>query len=281
MRVGGIDVKKILMMAAVFWISLGMVASAEQQKAEEYRQILQSGTFYIEYADVVNTEAGQHQMLAANNGVRIKWRNEIKRGGGGLLGMIVPFAGLIESKDRIPVTMYKDGKLYQFKDKKIGTVASLEQLKSETLNPRENWQYAKNNISLPEGLHVFALNDAYNQITSGSSAVPRYIGSSIEEIDKVAYEVDTYKAETASAAGGVLYSTNYMLYYANNELKIISVKLNIDEGEAVETKRYIIYKISSELPDGIMTIPSGCQVYIAGTGDMNDLIENPVLAETF
>lgn len=268
------------MMVMIVWICFGMVASAEQQKAEEYRQILQSGTFYIEYADVVNTEAGQHQMLAESNGVRIKWKNEIKRGGGGLLGFIVPFAGLIESKDRVPVTMYKDGKYYQFSSKKIGTVATPEQLKCATLNPRENWLYVKNNLSLPDGLHVFAVNDIYNQITAGSS-MPSYLASSTEEIDKITYDVDTYKVETTNAAGGILYTTKYMLCYADNELKMISVRVSGNDGEAVETKRYTIYKISRELPEGSMTIPAGCQVYAAGIGDMNDLIENPILAESF
>lgn len=280
MRVGGIDVKKILMMAAVFWISLGMVASAEQQKAEEYRQILQSGTFYIEYADVVNTEAGQHQMLAANNGVRIKWRNEIKSGGGGLLGMIVPFAGLIESKDRIPVTMYKDGKLYQFKDKKSGLVATEEQLRDENINPLENWQHIKNNLSLPEGMQIFALNDLYNQEKIGTT-IPQYESSGMKEINGKQYEVDTYLSQTKSVGGKVFYSTQYLMCYKEGELDKIVVNLLTDGLEPIEINSYMIYKISGELPENIMQLPEGCQVFRAGMGDMNDLIGMPVLIEKY
>lgn len=267
-------------MVMVVWICFGMVASAEQQKAEEYRQILQSGTFYIEYADVVNTEAGQHQMLAESNGVRIKWKNEIKRGGGGLLGFIVPFAGLIESKDRVPVTMYKDGKLYQFKDKKSGLVATEEQLRDENINPLENWQYVKRNLSLPEGMQVFSLNDLYNQEKIGTT-IPQYENSVTKEIDGKRYEVDTYLSQAKSVGGKTFYSTEYLMCYKDGELERIIVNVLSDGLEPVESNKYIIYKISGELPENIMQLPEGCQVFSAGMGDMNDLIGMPVLIEKY
>lgn len=268
-----------MVIAVALILGLVSLANAEHQKAEEYRQILQSGTFYVEYADVVNSQAEQHQMLVEDKGTRIKWKNEVKKAGGFLSGLI-PFGDLIKTKDRIPVTMYKDGKYYQFSGKKMGIVATEEQTKSQYINPKENWIACKTNLSLPDGLNVFAPKDKY-YFADDVSGKLNFIGSSKEEDNKKMYDVDTYEIATENAAGNVFYSTQYSLYYSEDKLAIISVKTAPAGEQYTETKRYMIYKITGELPEKSTVIPEGCKVYRAGLGDMDDLLENSVLVESF
>lgn len=252
------------------------IAFAEQPKAAEYREIMSSGTYYIEY----ESDYGK-QILAVGNGKRMSFTRQNKNALGGL--SFLPVVGLFSlfTNESVPVpnALYQDGKYYNFKSKKTALVATESELKDPNLNPREAWRSIKNNLHFAEAFTVFAPNDPYNKILHYDT--PKFVESGEESIKKDKFKFDRYVYEIKSLGGTTLYEKAYKFYYNDKgDLTLIKsfVKLE-DQEEAISEIK--IKKISKELPQNIFDIPKGYKVYKAGLGDMNDLLGKPVLTEDY
>ena len=68
--------------------------------------------------------------------------------------------------------------------------------------------------------------------------------------------------------------------YKDGELVLIKKVLKRN-GTEYPMGEVIVKKITSEVPVEMFNIPQGCKVYAVGIGDMNDLIEQPVLVEEY
>lgn len=264
-------VNKSILVMTLALSTLAASAFAEQPAANKYRAILQSGQFLIEYGD-----AQQTKMLAAQNNMRME-RSTFKMKGGGLVGLAVGIGG--KGKKDYPDTLYKDGKYYKFDSKKKATMATWNQLKDPCIDPSSGWNYAQYALAVPEELVPLCSYDPF-RYESNVMGVPQYIGSSKEVIDKKEYDCDKYAVTMRSQTGAVMAETTYNYYYENGELTAIK-KVFKQNGTEYPMADVIVKKITNEIPAETFNIPKGCKVYAVGIGDMNDLIEQPVLVEEY
>lgn len=160
--------KKLFALALSAAAALGTVwVAAEQPEAAKYREILNSGTFCIDYK-----QAGWYNMkqrLAVKDGKREAW----EFASGGL------FAKLEGPSAKLPKYMYADGMYYLFeRSTDLAFVADEEWVSEKTAEnrgkrsgtartPEErailNLYDMHINLSLPDGLTVFLPHDPYNE----------------------------------------------------------------------------------------------------------------------
>lgn len=267
--------KKVLALALAF-STFTVSAFAEQPKVAEYKQIMSSGNYYVEYEfnDV-------KKCLAVKDGKRMDYT--IYTTSGNPLLAAIPFVGLasmfIKSDKKEPSALYMDGKYYQFQGKKKATMAYYNQLDDENIDPKEAWNSVRYRLALPEELVLFAPNDVFNSFTNFKS--PRYIGSGQTKGAKVVLDYDKYSSTVQSKTGGVLFEKLFYMYYKDGELTSIKTFAKTPGNEEVPINTMKVKKITQEMPEGALTIPKGCKVYAAGIGDMNDLLDQPVLVEDY
>ena len=251
-------------------------AFAEQPKAAEYKQIMSSGNYYIEYEfnDV-------KKCLAVKDGKRMDYT--IYTTMGNPLLSAIPIIGLasmfVKSDKKEPSALYMDGKYYQFQGKKKATMAYYNQLDDENLDPKEAWSSVRYRLALPEELVVFAPNDVFNSFTNFKA--PKFIGSGQTKGAKVVLDYDKYSLTVPNKGGGVLFEKLFYMYYKEGELQSIKTFAKTNGNEEIPINTMKVKKITQELPENALTIPKGCKVYAAGIGDMNDLLEQPVLVEDY
>lgn len=183
-------------------------ALAEQPKATEYRQIMSSGTYYIEYemnlAKKALAVSGEKRM----DYTTIKSNPNTALAALGLINPVFAVAGLLGGGDKKnPSALYQDGKYYQFESKKKATMVWYNQLYDENLDPSLGWNSVQQKLSLPHELVTFAPNDIFNTF-SGFTA-PRFIESGKKVVDKKEYNYDKYSISYNNRAGGVLYKKNF------------------------------------------------------------------------
>lgn len=273
--------KKVIAMALTF-SCLTASAFAEQPETAKYRDILQSGKFYVEYE--LNYAK---KILAVQDNKRMDYTIYKSKGNpyaGAGLALINPFLALgsmfIKNESKVPTAYYEAGKFYQFDNKKKAHMAIWNQLNDPNLNPMEGWNAVKQKLALPEELAIFAPNDMFAENYAGAD-VPKFIESGNASINGKDFVYDKYSTSVLSHSGNVLFGNNYYFYYGGGELKHINTFTYSDNSGEVLLRSIEIKKITQELPENILKIPEGCKVYAAGIGDMNDLIEKPVLAEEY
>ncbi len=271
--------KKRIVSAVVAVSMLSSVAFAEQPKASEYRNIMSSGTYYIEYESAYGKQA-----LAVQGAKRMSYTTQVGGSSMGALSM-VPVVGIFsmfggKKETQVPNALYQDGKYYKFKSTKEALVANENQLNDPNLNPAEGWDYIKYSLTFPEAFVVFAPNDELN--AAAHYTVPQFVESGTETLDGKSQSYDKYVTQIKSATGKVIFEKIYRMYYGDNgELTLIKNSYR-SMGENEENMGEIkVKKISGELPDKIMDIPNGCKVYRAGVGDMDDLLDHRVLVEDY
>ena len=266
-------VNKIILAVTLALTTLGTTAFAEHPAAEKYRSILQSGNFMIEYGDAYLTKT-----IAAQNNMRMERSFYKVKVSGGLVGIPLGIVGGSKKKD-YPDTLYRDGKYYKFESKKKATMATRNQLKDPCIDPAGGWNYAQYALAVPEEFFALCKYDPF-RYESDVMVVPQYIGSSKEMVDKTEYDCDKYSVAMRSQTGTVMAETNYYYYY--NKGNLISIKKILKRnGIEYPMSDITVKKITTEVPVEIFDIPQGCKVYAVGVGDMNDLIEQPVLVEEY
>ncbi len=264
--------KSILAMTLAL-TTLTAVAFAEHPAANKYRAIVQSGNFLIEYGDAQLTKT-----IAAHKDMRMERSFYRIKGGGGLMGVAIGIGGGSKKKD-YPDTLYRDGKYYKFASKKKATVATPNQLNDPCIDPAGGWNYAKYGLALPEEFFALCNYDPF-RYESSVMVTPRYVGSTKETIDKTEYDCDKYTMAMRSQTGAIMAETNYHYHYKDGELVLIK-KILKRNGTEYPMSEVMVKKITSEVPVEMFNIPAGCKVYAVGVGDMNDLIEQPILVEEY
>lgn len=257
--------KKTICATVLLLCTVATPALAEQPAANEYRTIFSSGNFYVEYQDkyiscALGSENGNRMIRTSYNG----WGKALNLFGG-------------ESK--FPEAMYKDGKYYQFRDKKHATVLNETQLADENLDPKQGWNSIKQKLALPDELAVFYWNDPYRTY-SKALAAPQFTESVKRTIGKKEYECDKYVSVVKNASGGTDAQLVYFMGYEAGKLAQIETIVIKDEKE-YPINRLAIKKLESSIPEKGFSIDGSAEIYAAGIGDMNDLLEQPVKVGTF
>lgn len=257
-------------LAMVLALSMATASAfAEQPEAQKYRDILQSGKYYVEY-EVSYME----RCLAVEDGKRMSYTDP-KLGGIRIPSVFDLFGG---GKSKTPGAYYENGKYYKFSTKKKATVATEEQLKDVNIDPA--WNGIKNQFALPEELALFAPHDPFFVAVKGATE-PQFVESGTKADDDKQIPYDKYAYEVKGQNGQNIYSVVYYVYYKEGVLKQIESYL-IQNGQTEELLETVkIKKLTGEIPKNAVKIPKGCKVYAAGMGDMNDLLEKPVLVETY
>ena len=256
-------------------------AFAENPKAEEYRKLFASGTFYIDY----DMNDSVRKALAVGDGKRMDY-TIITRRNAALQSalMFIPVIGVagmfVKETKKDPTALYQDNKYYQFIGKKEARVATPAELQDENLDPTEAWSSVPLRLALPEGLVVLAPNDPFNKIANYS--VPAFVESGTITDGKNTFDYDTYKSPITGATGNVLADKIFYLYYdnKNGDLKRVITRFK-EPGSSMEQTitELKIRKIAKELPENALKMPGGTKVYAAGLGDMDDLLDRNVLVE--
>lgn len=251
-----------------------VIVSAEQAKADEYRNILNGNTFCVEYEDKYFKVS-----IAEQDKKRINYRAFSLKGIGG-------WASLFMGQPKKEVAaIFIDGRYYQFNDyadKKKAIMATRDQIKDPCIDPREGWGIVRKTLSLPTALRPVLDADRFND-NFNSIVKPVYKESGTETDKKNTYEYDRYVSEVKNAAGKVVMEKSYIYYYLNGEInKIKLVNKMINNGREVVEEEIKNVKILNRMPEKIaVEVPKGTKVYSAGLGDMDDLLEQPPLLEEY
>ena len=199
------------------------------------------------------------------------------------------FFGTSEKKH--PDALFRDGKYYRFRkvneivDKSTiygkdgtvyGKVLAQEDLNSPTLNQDDEWNYIREDLSLPDELAVFCWDEPFRD---NFTPAPAYNGSSKRTVDGKEYDCDQYVVDVKSLAGTVIAQEAYNMLYDGGKLVRVQKYLLRDGKEELIVEAEII-NISSTVPAEAFTIGKKIKVYAAENGDMQDLLEQPVLVET-
>ena len=285
-------------------------ANAEQPAAEQYRQMFKSGNFYVEFKMKAETMKGKVHtgtiIFAGLNGERMFSERQNKQSAGffsigssGILERLreitineqlggintrLPEYRTISSvllDKNVPSILYRDGRYYKFyasdlEGKKISAIVLPEdQLNNSDLDPSEEWDYVKSDLSLPDDLAIFYWNDDPMRENFFNVPAPKYNDTSKKKVGNKEFDCDQYVREIKNLAGNLIASEVYdMLYNNKGELVMIQKYLNFDGKEnLVHTME--ISKITSDVPQKIFKFEK-VKVYSVNKGDMNDLLKQRV-----
>lgn len=261
--------KKFLAAALGIFLMAAEV-SAEQPKAQEYREILSSGNFYVEYED-------RHvkKIIAEENGRRME-RSDLSGDYKAAVSILNPIGAMFASRiTKYPDFMYSNGKYYKFIEKDYAIVAHENQLDDENLNPAEGWALIDRELSLPDELAVFNWNDKYHKVSPAISA-PVFTETIKKTVEGRELVCDRYESNVASVSGGKEAVIVFDMCYDKGELVFVQSAI-LANGKEYGVNKLVVKKILRDIPKGTIIVEKGAKVYAAGIGDMNDLLETPVL----
>ncbi len=258
---------RFLILALFFCIFNFNVANAEQAAAEEYRKIFSSGNFYIEFRDKWGT-----RILAGKNGMRMeRMRYDAESGD---IAWLNPLGAIFHKEDKNPEVLYRDGKFYNFIEKKRANVCDADKINSEELNPRSGWNKISQKLALPDELAVFYWEDSF-RLKSSAIPAPTFKESLKKKVDGKDYDCDRYSCDIKNLAGGGAAALVYEMFYKDGNLFRAESYL-VRGGKIYPINILKIQKIQSEIPKDTFKIEKNTELYAAGMGDMNDLLEKPV-----
>lgn len=259
--------KKFLTVALGICLATANV-SAEQPKAQEYREILSSEKFYVEYDDeyvkkIIVEDSGRRMSRITLNSKHQK-----------MVTILNPLATLFEGGfSKYPDFMYYKDKYYKFSEKESAVMVRVDQLNDENLNPGEGWALIDKELALPDELAVFNWNERHHKVSENISA-PVFASTSKKVIDGKEYNCDRYESEVKNAAAGTKIIFD-MYYNEKGELAVIQSEIFANNRE-YQINKLSVKKILREIPKDAMALDLKAKIYAAGIGDMNDLLENPV-----
>ena len=258
--------KKFLAVALGIFLTASNV-SAEQPKAQEYREILSSEKFYVEYDDeyvkkIIVEDSGRRMSRVTLNSKNQK-----------LVTVLNPIAALFEGGfSKYPDFMYYKDKYYKFSEKESAVMVRVDQLHDENLNPSEGWALIDKELALPDELAVFNWNERHHKVSENISA-PIFSNSTKKNIDGKEYTCDRYESEVKNAAAGTKIFFD-MCYNEKGELEIVQSEIFANNRE-YHINKLSVKKILREIPKDAMALDLKANIYAAGIGDMDDLLENP------
>lgn len=241
---------------------------AEQLEAQHYRQILASESFYVEYDD------NNVKRIVAQDGDRRMARTNLGGTYRAVVSVLNPIGNFFANEnEKFPEFMYANGKYYKFLEKDFALMLRAEQLADENLNPAQGWGTIYESLSLPNELAVFNWHDRFHKVPDALSE-PVFVASMKKSVGGKEYDCDRYESKIISAAGDTSATIIFDLCYANGELALAQSALSANRRE-YEINRLVVKKILPNVPSGGFKLNGKEKVYAAGTGDMNDLLENP------
>ncbi len=245
-----------------------VTVSAEQPKAQVYRQILSSGNFYVEYDD------NNVKRIIAQDGERRMARTNLGGTYRALVSVLNPLGNFLANEnEKFPEFMYANGKYYKFLEKDFALMLQTNQLSDENLNPSEGWGTIYESLSLPNELAVFNWHDRFHKVPDVLSE-PTFVTSMKKSVGGREYDCDRYESKITNAAGENSATIVFDLCYANGELALAQSAL-LSNGREYEINRLVVKKILPSVPSGGFKLSGKEKIHAAGTGDMNDLLENP------
>lgn len=257
--------KKIFLLTlAIFFI--GATCSAEQPKAQEYRKILSSENFYVEYDD-----KDIKRIVAQDNGRRMA-RTNLSGSYRAIVSILNPL-GAAFSDEKYPEFMCEGGRFYKFLENDFALMIRSEQLDDENLNPSEGWGTIYQSLSLPNELAIFNWHDKFHKVPKAMGE-PVFVESMKKNIAGKEYDCDRYESKITNMAGGQSATIIFEMCYLNSEL-IFAQSALVTNGTEYEINRLVVKKILPNIPSGDFELSGKEKVHSAGFGDMNDLLENP------
>ena len=258
---------KKFLLAAIILLATS-TAQAEQPKAADYRQILSSGNFYVEYDD-----NNVKRIVAQENNRRMA-RTNLGGTYRALVSVLNPLGNyLANENEKFPEFMYANGKYYKFLEKDFALMLRAEQLADENLNPAEGWGTIYESLSLPNELAVFNWHDKFHKVPDALSE-PVFVASMKKSVGGTEYDCDRYEAKITNADGTPSATIVFDLCYADGELTLAQSAL-LANGREYEINSLLVKKILPSVPSGGFKLNGKEKIHAAGTGDMNDLLENP------
>lgn len=262
--------KKFLAVALGIFLATSQV-SAEQPKAQEYREILSSEKFYVEYDDkyvkriIVEEDGRRMSRIALNSNKQ------------NLVDTLNPIAKLFEGGfSKYPDFMYYKDKYYKFSEKDTAIMVRADQLDDVNLNPNEGWSLIHKELALPDELAVFNWNDKHHKVTDRIAA-PTFANTIKKVIGNKEFTCDRYEADVKNARGEKEATIIFdMCYNDKGDLAFVQSAI-FANGREYGINQIEIKKILREIPTGEIILDKKAKIYAAGVGDMNDLLENPVL----
>lgn len=259
--------KKIFLILSVIFLMSAQV-SAEQPKAQEYREILSAENFYVEYDD-----KNVKRIVAQEKGRRME-RTTLGGSYRAIVSVLNPIGNFFANEhDKFPAFMSANGKFYKFLEKDFVLMAQEDQLDDENLNPAEGWATIYQSLSLPNELAVFNWHDKFHKVPDALSE-PIFKESIKKIVGGKEYDCDRYESQIANAAGGSSATIIFDLCYFGCELVIAQSALSAN-GREYEINKLNVKKILPAVPSGEFKLSGKEKVHAAGIGDMNDLLENP------
>ena len=243
-------------------------AQAEQPQAQVYRQILSSGNFYVEYDD-----NNVKRIVAQENNRRMA-RTNLGGTYRAIVSVLNPLGNFFASEnEKFPEFMYANGKYFKFLEKDFALMLRAEQLADENLNPAEGWGTIYESLSLPNELAVFNWHDRFHKVPDALSE-PIFVASMKKSVGGTDYDCDRYESKIKNADGTPAATVVFDMCYAGGTLALAQSAL-LSGGREYEINRLVVKKILPSVPNGGFKLNGNEKVYAAGTGDMNDLLENP------
>ena len=260
--------KKFFALAVAVIFTNAAQVSAEQPAAEQYRQILSSENFYVEYDD-----KNVKRIVAQENGRRMA-RTNLGGNYRALVSVLNPLGNLFATeRNKHPEFMNDGAKFYKFIEKDFALIAYEDQLDDENLNPDEGWATIYPSLSLPNELAIFNWHDEFHRVPAALNE-PIFIASTRKIIGGKEFDCDRYESKITNAAGGKSATIIFELCYANGELALAQSSL-LANGKEFEINRLTVKKILPSIPSGDFKLNGKEKIHAAGVGDMNDLLENP------
>ena len=242
-------------------------AFAEQPKAAEYRRIFSSGTFYVEYDDKY-----VKKIIAHENDRRMA-RTALTGAQSTTITVLNPLAAIFGGGiDKYPEFMFSKGRYYRFAEKDVAFMLEAERRDEENLNPLEGWQTIDRSLSLPDELAVFYWNDPFHKVSTAISE-PQFIESLRKTVDGNEYDCDRYESTPRNRSNAKIV---FDMLYKDGELVMAQSVIHVG-GREYEINTLRIKKIGAEVAKNGFKVDANAKVYAAGIGDMNDLLESPVL----
>lgn len=305
--------KKFLILTAFFTV-LALPVSAENPVAEQYRQMFASGNFYVECQMFGDAEikwgfsrpkkaVSAKLIYAGKNGNRsfrsVMTKNPKSNWAFSDLDLSKLYLGIDSSTRNVltystaskdwPDVMYKDGKYYRFisvlKSQMYGLGKSIKayvlpesEFGSSALNENEDWEYVKEDLTLPDEFCVFFQSDPMRDGFQ-TKPTPYFNGSSIRTVDGKEYDCDQYINDIKSLSNTVIAQEVYNVLYDGGKLARIQ-KYFLRDGKEIHLYDNVVLTLSGNVPDSAFNGTKKVKVYGARNGNMADLLEKEVVVET-
>lgn len=152
--------KFLMLMFAALVVCLAMPhsGSAEQAAADHYRQLINSGKFFIEYGTAADVQGNKSKRAL----MEVKYMDDHNKkqlacdGDRRMLYSMFRMMDAVKGKlaevkqgKFLPAILYQDGKYYQFYGKNSAVVGYEEEFFKDYVNPREGWTRVNSEVKLP------------------------------------------------------------------------------------------------------------------------------------